>query len=82
MVIGGEGILLGPLLGSGLLTMLPTMFEALSIYKTFANGALLVTFFLYLPEGMFGGLVQVLGVVKRRMRQRPTRSAFEEGRVL
>lgn len=82
MVIGGEGILLGPLLGSGLLTMLPTMFEALSIYKTFANGALLVTFFLYLPEGMFGGLVRVLGVVKRRMRQRPTRSAFEEGRVL
>ncbi|OYV57997.1 MAG: hypothetical protein B7Z71_11380, partial [Acidocella sp. 21-58-7] len=81
MVIGGEGILLGPLLGSGLLTMLPTMFEALSVYKTFANGALLAFFFLYLPEGMFGGLVRAFRVIKNRVGHRPKRSLLHEGRV-
>ncbi len=67
MIIGGEGILLGPLFGAALLTVLPTLFQALSVYKTFVNGALLVAFFLYLPEGMFGGLVRLFGGVRRRL---------------
>jgi branched-chain amino acid transport system permease protein len=67
MIIGGEGTLVGPLFGAGLLTLLPTAFQALSIYKTFANGALLVAFFLYLPEGMFGGLVRLAGALGRRV---------------
>ncbi len=66
MIIGGEGTLVGPLLGAGLLTMLPTAFQSLSIYKTLANGALLVVFFLYLPEGIFGGLVRLLRSGGRR----------------
>ena len=33
------------------------MFQPLSLYKTFASGALLVLFFLYLPQGLFGWLV-------------------------
>ncbi len=65
MVIGGEGILIGPLFGAALLTLLPTAVEALSIYKTFANGALLVLFFLYLPEGMFGGVVRLFSAAGR-----------------
>ncbi len=69
MVIGGEGILIGPLFGAALLTLLPTVVEALSIYKTFANGALLVLFFLYLPEGMFGGVVRLFGAARRWSRR-------------
>jgi branched-chain amino acid transport system permease protein len=57
LVIGGEGTLVGPALGAVLLTLLPTVFQPLSLYKTFASGALLVLFFLYLPQGLFGWLV-------------------------
>ncbi len=56
LIVGGEGTLVGPLLGSVLLTMLPTVVEPLAVYKTFATGALLVLSFLYLPKGLFGVL--------------------------
>ena len=55
LVAGGEGTLVGPLLGVALLTLLPTLFQPFALYKTFAEGALLVLCFLWLPEGMFGG---------------------------
>lgn len=57
LIIGGEGTLVGPVLGSVVLTLLPTVVEPLAIYKTFASGLLLVLFFLYLPEGIFGWAV-------------------------
>ncbi len=66
LVIGGEGTLVGPLLGSILLTMLPTVFQPLALYKTFASGALLVLCFLYLPQGLFGVLAGWLGRIPRR----------------
>ncbi len=69
MVIGGEGTLVGPLLGAVLLTLLPTVIQSLSLYKTLANGALLVVFFLYLPEGMFGGLFRLSRALGRRLPQ-------------
>jgi len=72
MIIGGEGILLGPIFGAALLTVLPTMIQALSVYKTLANGALLVVSFLYLPEGIFGGLVRLCGGVRRRVPPSPS----------
>ncbi len=56
LVVGGEGTLVGPLLGSVLLTMLPTVFQPLALYKTLATGALLVLSFLYLPQGLFGAV--------------------------
>lgn len=54
LVIGGEGTLIGPLFGAALLTLLPTIFQPLAQWKTFASGALLVLSFLYLPEGIYG----------------------------
>ena len=54
LVAGGEGTLVGPLLGVALLTLLPTIFQPFALYKTFAEGVLLVLCFLWLPEGMFG----------------------------
>jgi branched-chain amino acid transport system permease protein len=44
LVLGGELVL----------TMLPTLVQSLALYKTAAEGALLVATFLYLPEGLFG----------------------------
>jgi branched-chain amino acid transport system permease protein len=60
LVIGGEGTLVGPVLGSVLLTMLPTIFQPLAIYKTFFSGALLVLCFLYLPRGMYGVIATMM----------------------
>lgn len=78
MIIGGEGTLIGPVFGAGLLTMLPTLFQSLSVYKTFVNGALLVVFFLYLPEGIFGGLVRLFGAAARRLPGRQATPALVE----
>jgi len=54
LVVGGEATLIGPLIGVSLLTLLPTVFQPLVLYKTFASGALLIVFFLYLPQGIYG----------------------------
>ena len=65
LVIGGEASLIGPLFGAGLLTLLPTLFQPLAQWKTFASGALLVLSFLYLPQGIFGSLVAWLSRFNR-----------------
>jgi branched-chain amino acid transport system permease protein len=56
LVLGGESTLIGGLLGALVITMLPTVVQALAIYKTFVSGVLLVGVFLLLPEGLFGRL--------------------------
>jgi branched-chain amino acid transport system permease protein len=58
LIVGGESTLVGGLFGALLLTLLPTVFAPLAIYKTFASGALLVASFLYLPQGLYGAIVQ------------------------
>jgi branched-chain amino acid transport system permease protein len=60
LIIGGESTLVGGLFGALLLTLLPVIFAPLAIYKTFASGALLVTSFLYLPQGIYGALAQIM----------------------
>ena len=69
MIIGGEATLMGPVLGVALLTLLPTAFGSLASYKTLATGILLVAFFLYLPEGLFGGLVRLFGTIGGGLRR-------------
>ena len=56
LVVGGEGTLIGPVFGVALLTLIPTMFQPLAIYKTLAEGVLLVLTVRYLPGGIFGTL--------------------------
>ena len=60
MVVGGEGTLVGPLLGALLITLLPALSASLAAYKTLGVGVLLVVFFLRLPEGLFGLLVRAV----------------------
>lgn len=57
LMIGGEGTLIGPLAGVALLTLLPTMFQPLALYKTLASGVLLIVFSLYMPSGIYGSIV-------------------------
>lgn len=58
LIIGGEGTLIGPLVGAALITILPTVFQPLAAYKTLASGALLAGCALYLPQGIFGLLAR------------------------
>jgi branched-chain amino acid transport system permease protein len=60
LVIGGEATLAGPIIGVALLTLLPTIFQPLAVYKTAATGVLLIIFFSYLPEGIFGTVVKIV----------------------
>ena len=68
LVVGGEGTLVGSLFGAALLTLLPTVFQPLAIFKTFASGALLVASFLFLPQGIFGVFAGLLARLPRRGR--------------
>jgi branched-chain amino acid transport system permease protein len=56
LVVGGEGTLVGPVFGVALLTLIPTIFQPLAVYKTLAAGLLLVATVRYLPGGIFGTL--------------------------
>ena len=78
MVIGGEGTLVGPLVGSIFLTLLPVIAQPLALYKTFVSGALLVTCFLYLPQGLYGVLAGQLARIGRR--ERPVAEVPAESR--
>jgi branched-chain amino acid transport system permease protein len=57
LVIGGEGTLVGSLVGVTLLTLLPEIFQPFALYKRLAEGALLVLAFQYLPAGIYGSIV-------------------------
>ncbi|HEY2534555.1 MAG TPA: ABC transporter permease [Xanthobacteraceae bacterium] len=57
LVIGGEGTLVGPLVGVALLTLLPEIFQPFALYKRLAEGVLLVLAFQYLPAGIYGSFV-------------------------
>jgi hypothetical protein len=41
--------------------LLPTTAQSLAVFKTMIEGALLVCVFRFLPEGVFGRLVILLG---------------------
>jgi len=71
LVLGGEGTLVGPLIGVALLTLLPAAFQPLAVYKTLAEGGLLVLIMLYLPTGIFGGLVSALQRLGRAIPRGP-----------
>ncbi|MGH6981220.1 MAG: branched-chain amino acid ABC transporter permease, partial [Stellaceae bacterium] len=55
LIIGGEGTLIGGLPGAALITLLPTVFQPFAVYKSLAEGAILVLTFQYLPDGLLGG---------------------------
>jgi branched-chain amino acid transport system permease protein len=65
LVLGGEGTLIGGLFGSIALTLLPTLLQDLAVFKTAAEGALLVFMFLLMPEGLLGRFVLWLNAVQR-----------------
>jgi branched-chain amino acid transport system permease protein len=71
LVIGGEGTLVGSLVGVALLTLLPEIFQPFALYKRLAEGALLVLSFQYLPAGIYGSFAGWLSRFNNRRARRP-----------
>ncbi len=63
MVTGGAGRFSGPLLGAGLLTLLPEVFRPLKQYQPFVFAGVMMAVILFLPEGLVG----LPHLVKRRL---------------
>jgi branched-chain amino acid transport system permease protein len=59
LIVGGETTLVGGLSGAALITLLPTIFQPFALYKTLAEGAILVLAFQYLPDGIIGSLARL-----------------------
>ncbi len=65
MVLGGEATLVGPVFGSAVLTLLPTIFQPLAQFKTLAEGLLLVLVFRYMPGGLYGLIIGTLTSLRK-----------------
>jgi branched-chain amino acid transport system permease protein len=73
LVLGGQGTLIGPILGATFLSVLPALVQPLATYKTLVEGGLLVAVLLYLPGGLAG---LVAGLTRRRRPSSRRRPAF------
>jgi len=60
LIVGGEGTLVGGLIGALLITLLPTIFQPLAAYKIMAEGLLLVLVFQFMPDGLLGTAMRSL----------------------
>ena len=70
LVLGGQGTLVGPLLGAVLITVLPSIVQPLAAYKTLVEGAVLVAVLLYLPGGLAGLVATVTRLRRPTLRRR------------
>jgi len=52
-VLGGTGTLIGPMLGSSILTLLPELLRFLNDYRGAVNGIILILVVLFLPRGLW-----------------------------
>jgi branched-chain amino acid transport system permease protein len=70
IIIGGRGTIVGPLIGTAVLTALPEIVAPLARWSTFFYGLLLLAVVLLVPEGI-GHVVQI---VRARLKPRSLRS--------
>ncbi|MCL4489857.1 MAG: ABC transporter permease [Chloroflexi bacterium] len=82
LVLGGEGTLIGPLIGVGVLTFLPTLFQPLALFKPLVEGLMLVVVLLWFPGGVFGGLVDLYARLFLRFNLPPRKELRPRGEPL
>ena len=66
MIVGGQGTLVGPLLGTFVLQAVPTLLQTLPEYRLFIFGSLLIFMIIFLPTGFVGAF----RILRQRLRSR------------
>ena len=79
VLMGGSGTVFGPLVGSVILNLIPTVFAALHEYQLYVYGTIILVTIIFLPKGIVGSLAQ-LPVFQRR--RPPVRMAVPDWSAL
>src|SRR5215475_14355457 len=59
VLMGGSGTLFGPLVGSIILNLIPTVFAGLQEYQLYIYGGIILVTIVFLPKGIVGSLLQM-----------------------
>ena len=59
VLMGGSGTVFGPLVGSVILNLIPTVFASLREYQLYVYGAIMLVTIIFLPRGIVGSLRQL-----------------------
>ncbi len=70
-LMGGSGTLFGPLIGSVILNLLPTIFAHLHEYQLYIYGGIILVTIIFMPRGIVGSLLRLDAV--RRLMPKPAR---------
>ncbi|HTS51652.1 MAG TPA: branched-chain amino acid ABC transporter ATP-binding protein/permease [Burkholderiales bacterium] len=77
VLMGGSGTLYGPLAGSVILNLIPTVFARLHEYHLYIYGGIILVTIIFLPDGIVGSLRKL--TLMRRWRRMPARIEPEAG---
>lgn len=68
VLMGGSGTLYGPLVGSVILNLIPTIFARMHEYHLYIYGGIILVTIVFLPDGIVGSLMKTraLGWLRRR----------------
>jgi ABC-type branched-subunit amino acid transport system ATPase component/ABC-type branched-subunit amino acid transport system permease subunit len=68
VLMGGSGTLYGPLVGSVMLNLIPTIFAKMHEYHLYIYGGIILVTIVFLPDGIVGSLMKtrVFGWLRRR----------------
>jgi branched-chain amino acid transport system permease protein len=70
VIFGGVGTLTGPLVGAGILTYVPELFQEFKEWQTFAYGAMLAIVMFVMPAGIVGSLGALVDRLTSKTRSR------------
>ena len=77
VLMGGSGTLYGPLVGSVILNLIPTVFARLHEYHLYIYGGIILVTIIFLPDGIVGSLLKL--PIVRRWRRPPARVEPDPG---
>ena len=77
VLMGGSGTLYGPLVGSVILNLIPTIFARMHEYHLYIYGGIILLSIVFLPEGIVGSLAKM--PILRRLRRPPAPVSPDRG---
>jgi branched-chain amino acid transport system permease protein len=70
MIVGGQGTIIGPLIGAFILQGVPTFLQTLPEYRLLIFGSLLIFMIIFLPTGFMGAFKLLRQRIKSRVDQK------------